>query len=449
MKILVLSHISDLVGGAERSMLDVFDSWAANYDISPEFILRLPVKGLAGELKKRGWKYHALDYTFWSDGNPPTKQDDIYHNWRRNVKAVSDIEAIIKKVKPDIVMTNSLVCPWAALAAYKQQTPHVWFIREYGDLDHGRTFEIGRQKTLSDVGNLSDLVITISESLAKHLGQYIEKSKITVLYNPFKVDEIIARTAKKATSPFRFKNSLKVIMTANLAMGKGQAEAIEAVGLLNQQGHSVELAIRNTGEAELLLRINKLVKKYKLEKKVHLESFKPDWFPYINCADIAIMASRMEGFGRVTFEYLVAGKPVVGADSGATPEMIKNGVNGYLFKPGNIESLAEGLANYAKHPELIKKHGEASKQQAKDMMRGAHNIDAAYEKVIATLKARKPHAKPAINMLQHWDDYAKTARPPVSAGADSLKTRLRRKLRRYAKAGYVRVRTVKARVTGK
>ncbi len=41
--VLVLSHISDMLGGAERSMLDVFDNLSKKYDVRPEFIMREPV----------------------------------------------------------------------------------------------------------------------------------------------------------------------------------------------------------------------------------------------------------------------------------------------------------------------------------------------------------------------------------------------------------------------
>src|SRR6185436_3087906 len=98
-KILVLSHISDLLGGAERSMLDVFDYWTAHYGIEPEFVLREPLKSLAPALEKRGWKYYPLRYTFWSDGRPPTQPQDILANAAHNARAVQAIEEIIRQSK--------------------------------------------------------------------------------------------------------------------------------------------------------------------------------------------------------------------------------------------------------------------------------------------------------------------------------------------------------------
>src|SRR3990167_160653 len=182
MKVLVLSHTSDLLGGAERSMLDVFDNWVAKYNIKPEFILREPLGMLVGEMKKRGWKYYPVKYTFWSWPNLPTKREDIFIHSVQNSQAVEEIEAIIGRTKPDLVITNTVISPWAAIAAHFKQVPHVWFVREYGDLDHDRSFEIDHDQVFTDIGNLSNLVVANSETMARHIEQYVDKRKVTTLY---------------------------------------------------------------------------------------------------------------------------------------------------------------------------------------------------------------------------------------------------------------------------
>ena len=44
------------------------------------------------------------------------------------------------------------------------------------------------------------------------------------------------------------------------------------------------------------------------------------------------MCSKNEAMGRVTVEALFNGCPVIGYDGGGTPEIIKDGINGFLFK---------------------------------------------------------------------------------------------------------------------
>ncbi len=446
-KVLVLSHISDLLGGAERSMLDVFDHWAANYNIEPEFILREPLKSLAPALEKRGWKYYALNYTFWSDGRPPVHPQQILHNAAHNARAVQAIEEIIAKSMPDVVITNSIVCPWAALAAQYARVPHVWFVREYGDLDHGRVFEIGREKTWQDVGNLSDLVVTISKSLAEHAAQYIDKDKIAILYNPFKFDEIRQKAAVKIKPPFTSQTSLKAIISGNLAPTKGQLEAVEAVGRLNAEGLETELCLVGApGEKDYMKRIGQAIGRYKLAGKVHLTGFSTDLPAYVALADVGIMASRREGFGRVTFEYLVLGKPVVGADSGATPEMVLDGKTGYLFEAGKVESLAAALRHYARDKSLAKAHGQNAEKHAEEMMRGQNSAAALFEKVQAIAAKGTTTTPQPINFTHRWLEYAGLA---GKTDDTSIRSLVKIRLRQKAKPAYVKLRNLKTKLTGK
>jgi glycosyltransferase involved in cell wall biosynthesis len=57
-------------------------------------------------------------------------------------------------------------------------------------------------------------------------------------------------------------------------------------------------------------------------------------------ASVVVSTAHNEGFGRVATEAMAAGKPVVVAESGAFPELIQQGQNGYLFRPGHARELA-------------------------------------------------------------------------------------------------------------
>jgi glycosyltransferase involved in cell wall biosynthesis len=49
----------------------------------------------------------------------------------------------------------------------------------------------------------------------------------------------------------------------------------------------------------------------------------------------------MEAFGRATVEAMKLGRPVVGAASGGTLELVRDGWSGLLYKPGDTAALAE------------------------------------------------------------------------------------------------------------
>jgi 1,2-diacylglycerol 3-alpha-glucosyltransferase len=67
----------------------------------------------------------------------------------------------------------------------------------------------------------------------------------------------------------------------------------------------------------------------------------PDDLPALyNSADIFVMPSPEELQSIATLEALACGKPVLAADARALPELVKPGVNGYLFRSGDPANAA-------------------------------------------------------------------------------------------------------------
>ena len=66
---------------------------------------------------------------------------------------------------------------------------------------------------------------------------------------------------------------------------------------------------------------------------------------YYKMCDVVIMPSRWDGFGLVAVEAMRNSKPVIVSNRGALPELIKNGINGYIFDLDNENSLRNILLN--------------------------------------------------------------------------------------------------------
>jgi glycosyltransferase involved in cell wall biosynthesis len=432
LKVLILSHSSDL-GGAEQSMLGLFDELRKTTEIEPEFIIRKPLLGLAMELKNRGLSYHALYYTNWAQRNPTYDPNEIYWYAKQNTKAVADIEKIIRKIRPGVVITNTIVAPWAAIAARNQTIPHVWFIREFGDVDSGFEFRLGHHKTFEIVGKLSDLVVANSEALAKFAAKFINPSKITIVYPTLEIKKIKQLSADKVTNPYNDQKSLKLVITGRIAPSKGQHIAAEAVGILKRHGVRCELCIvgspSSQGDDNLL---RATIQKYDISDQVHLIGQQSNPYAYMALADIGIMASENEAFGRVSLEYMALGKPVVGSNSGATPELIKSNANGSLFNTGDASDLANQLLKYSKDSSLINKHGGASSKMAVSIAEGKYMPKTFYEK-LQHIAAGKPKAKSPTD--GEWNNYPiilgpNTKRPPLKFSWHNLTKAFRRLLKR-------------------
>lgn len=72
---------------------------------------------------------------------------------------------------------------------------------------------------------------------------------------------------------------------------------------------------------------------------------------YYQQADAVIIPSRWEGFGLVAVEAMKNKKPVLASNRGDLPELVKNGINGYLFDLDHLDDLTRILTTVTK-PEL-------------------------------------------------------------------------------------------------
>jgi len=95
--------------------------------------------------------------------------------------------------------------------------------------------------------------------------------------------------------------------------------------------------------------------------------------------DALILPSANEGTPVVVIEALAAGCPVVATSVGGVPDVVREGVDGFLVPAGDVEQLAERLARLARDPELRARMGEA----------GRASIPARYavERLVADIDA--------------------------------------------------------------
>ena len=82
---------------------------------------------------------------------------------------------------------------------------------------------------------------------------------------------------------------------------------------------------------------------------------------YYAACDAVIMPSRWEAFGLVAVEAMKYGKPVLASNRGALPELVKDGVNGYVFSLEDPKALAELLNRL--DPKELALMGRAAKKE--------------------------------------------------------------------------------------
>jgi glycosyltransferase involved in cell wall biosynthesis len=85
--------------------------------------------------------------------------------------------------------------------------------------------------------------------------------------------------------------------------------------------------------------------------------------PYYAAFDALILPSANEGTPVSAIEALAGGRPVVATRVGGVPDVVRDGVDGYLVEPGDVDAMADRLAELARDSELRARMGAAGRER--------------------------------------------------------------------------------------
>jgi len=391
------------LGGAERSMIKLVEDWyASDPEFEAVFITKAPRGKFIAAVEERGWAHLPFLYRGWTIPKPVAPVSEITYFAHDDYRATLDIVAAMEKRRPDLVVTNTIVAPWGAFAAAILGIPHAWFVREFGDLDHGLAFQIGRERTFEDIGLMSQAVFTNSLALKKHIGQYLDETKVSVVYPQVDAAFIQEQSQRQAeTVPFSTADpGLKITVVGRLSESKGQWRAVDAVGELASRGIRASLCLVGGQEdPEYDRRLMARATTLGIADQISIVGERSNPFPYILAADVCITPSGIEAFGRSTLEYMLVGKAVIASEGGGSAELVAPGLTGFLFPPDDVSVLVDRLAAYAGDQTMIDAHGQAAHERAQQLMTHEFSNAAAIERLKQTA-SQEPYRLP--NIARYW-----------------------------------------------
>ena len=172
-----------------------------------------------------------------------------------------------------------------------------------------------------------------------------------------------------------------------LSPGKGLEMLLEAAALLRPRWPDFQLFILGDGPGvndyvgSLMRRADRLG----LGPHVH-------FFGYVDraaaaCAafDVQVVCSEAEPFGLVTLEAMAQGLPVAVTNSGGSPEIVRDGVEGFLIAPGDAGALARRLDCLLDSPGLRREMGLRGRERIRrrfTLDRMLNQTEALYMKVL-------------------------------------------------------------------
>lgn len=283
------------------------------------------------------WPRVGKWYKYWKI---PFKLTSILFN---ELRSYYKLKRIIKFQKPDLLHTNVSVINIGVLLSYKLHIPHVWHIREYGDKDFNIHSLYGKKRLRKKLYNSKCICITHDLKKYYELGE-----NARVIYNGIEEDSNCKNKEIKELG--RIKK--RIIFVGRLTEEKGVTEIVES--FISFCGYNNDYHIDLIGSCKDRYRaflLNK-IKNHNLSDRIKLVGHVQNPYEQMRQSGAIVVASKSEGFGRITAEAMLNGCLVIGKDTAGTKEQFDNGLtlcgDEIGIRYGGDKSLEEALREYSK-----------------------------------------------------------------------------------------------------
>jgi len=175
------------------------------------------------------------------------------------------------------------------------------------------------------------------------------------------------------------------VTVANLRADKNYPGLIEAARLLVER--DVPIRFATCGQGQLEQEVAAAHRRSGLGDRFALLGYRDDATRLIAAADVFVLASHHEGLPVTVMEALTLGVPVVAPAVGGLPQVVHDGDNGLLVRPGSATALADGIARAIAPEEHARLVGGA--QQTGDRFSSAHataRVESAYRELAHHLR---------------------------------------------------------------
>ncbi len=208
-----------------------------------------------------------------------------------------------------------------------------------------------------------DAVTTVSNYLKKETEWIFElpKGRVQTIYNFLNPEFFNPGLEKK--EQLNPEHDFICLHISNLRPVKQPLNVIRIFhGLLKQSQRSMKLWI--LGEGPMQPEMVALATALDIKDRVQFMGIRTNIGPIIASADLLIMPSHEESFGLSALEAMACGLPVLAAEAGGLPEVIKDGETGFLFPTGDITAAIEKGLRIVTHPDLHKSMGKRAVKHA-------------------------------------------------------------------------------------
>jgi 1,2-diacylglycerol 3-alpha-glucosyltransferase len=297
---------------------------------------------------------------FWSEGRLPLLSHD-------------GLQEIIAKKKPDVINTHDsglLGLQLFRLEHEKRPIPelltchflprYVTYYVNVGDMVEKALEDITWEYTIRVINNFHHVIFPTQTQQQAFIDEGLVTTSSVISngldicrYNPDSADD------EDVVALYELPPGHRILVVGRLAKDKKLDVLVRSIQEIKSSQQAHLLLVGRGDDRE---RLQDLVENLDLRDQVHFLGFVPeeDLPALYRQSDIFAIASNVEVQSIPTLQAAATGLPIVAAEAGALPELVKKDTNGYLVPPDDPAAFADAFRQIINSPELAEKFGQAS-----------------------------------------------------------------------------------------
>jgi len=215
-----------------------------------------------------------------------------------------------------------------------------------GSLEKWKARLLLERKRFIEEYQLADLLLVLSERAANtfRVRGFPEEK---LFYLPRGVDVERFKPGDRLTK-------FRAVFAGALIKRKGIQHVLEAWHRLNLSDAELWLVGHVHDEAKPFL-------KQFWRDNIRVVGFVRDPENYLSQGTIHVFPSQWEGSAKVTYEAAACGLPQVTTREAG--DVVRDGVEGIIVKPGNVDAIAAAIQHLHRHPEIVQQMGSAARRR--------------------------------------------------------------------------------------
>jgi len=208
----------------------------------------------------------------------------------------------------------------------------------------------------------ADFILTAAQYLVDsyHTELSLRHNRIVSLALPMAVDEMAQRYPKTERTDDR----VVILYVGRLEHRKGTDSLFTALTDVRQRGVAIQCILVGAPEAEFTTQLDDFVTSNGSWVTYAGALPQNQVFEYMARADMLVLPSRTETLPRVLIEAQALGLPQIATRVGGIPEIVEDGVTGFLVDAGDAAALADAMMKLCLDPQLRGRLAKASRVRA-------------------------------------------------------------------------------------